>query len=149
MQRLSLQDLHPKTPLLECWTGTIVQLLYVLSELGMPTGPGDPSCSLGGVGHCFWPFSQGTLQYLLKELILDSRVFMGKSKGIPAGSHQFRKFAASYSQKFLALSSDHCEVLRKRMGCKSLTILGKVYIDEVPSLSYPCAVPLGTVLPNL
>ncbi|CAL4146781.1 unnamed protein product, partial [Meganyctiphanes norvegica] len=55
------------------------------------------------------------------ELILDSRV----------------KFAASYSQKFLALSSDHCEVLRKRMGCKSLTILGKVYIDDVPSLSYP------------
>ncbi|CAL4066384.1 unnamed protein product, partial [Meganyctiphanes norvegica] len=78
------------------------------------------------VGHCFWPLSQGTLQYLLKELILDSRVFMGKSKGIPAGSHQFRKFAASYSQKFLALSSDHCEVLRKRMGCKSLKILGKL-----------------------
>ncbi|CAL4148000.1 unnamed protein product, partial [Meganyctiphanes norvegica] len=28
VQRLSLQDLHPKTPLLECWTGIIVQMLF-------------------------------------------------------------------------------------------------------------------------
>ena len=102
-----------------------------------------------GDSLCFWPYSQCTLERLLKDLIRESRNFVGKTTEIQSSSHQFRKFAASYSKKFLALSSDHCDVLRRRMGCASMRILNKVYIDEVPSLSLACAVPLGTVLPDV
>ena len=60
------------------------------------------------------------------------------------GPHQMRKFAASYS---LHLGHD-TEVVRKKMGFSSLSILKKNYLGpSVPPLLMPCVLPGGSHIP--
>ena len=64
---------------------------------------------------------------------------------VPGGPHHLRKFAASYSWAFLIRSLVQEKLLAHRMGCKSLSVLKRVYIREVPPLEFSCVFPLGTL----
>ena len=103
-------------------------------------------CSLAspsGVG--IWPYSRSALSNLVTSVISEARVFAGRSDVVPGGPHHLRKFAASYSRAFLIRSPDQEKLLARRMGCKNLSVLKRVYIREVPPLEFSCVFPLGTL----
>ena len=103
-------------------------------------------CSLAspsGVG--IWPYSRSALSNLVTSVISEARVFAGRSDVVPGGPHHLRKFAASYSRAFLIRSPGQEKLLARRMGCKNLSVLKRVYIREVPPLEFSCVFPLGTL----
>ena len=95
--------------------------------------------------NCFWPWGKIEMTYVFKSLVADARNFAGIPDEVPIGPHQMRKFAASYSRTYLH-STD--EGLFKKMGCKSMSVLKKCYISNVPPVRFSCVVPLGTLLAN-
>ena len=99
--------------------------------------------SPSGVG--FWPFSRSALSNLVSSVFSEARVFAGWSDVVPVGPHHLRKFAASYSRAFLIRSPGLEKLLARRMGCKNLSVLKRVYIREVPPLEFSCVFPLGTL----
>ena len=94
----------------------------------------------------FWPFNQVLLSGFFTDLIRASRIFVEKYEQVTYGTHQMRKLAASYCKKYLIHDKSDEAVLMKRMGCRSMSILNRVYINEVPDLLLPCVVPLGSVV---
>ena len=104
-----------------------------------------PSVSNSRDNRCFWSLSQGSLSYLFVKLVKSALRFAGRSDKVRIGPHQMRKLAASYSRNFLGGSAEKDSLLMKRMGCSSLTVLQKVYFNDVPCVDFPCVVPLGTV----
>ena len=104
-----------------------------------------PSVTNSKDDRCFWSISQGSLPHLFVKLIRKALQFAGRPAKISVGPHQMRKLAASYSRNFLGGSAEKDSVLMKRMGCSSLSILQKVYFNDVPLVDFPCVVPLGTV----
>ena len=93
----------------------------------------------------FWPMSGKALTLEFKKLIKDSRKFVGKSDKVACGPHQMKKLACSYSKKYFPRSS---KLLFKRVGSKSMNVLNRCYIKEVPALRFSCVLPLGTVRPR-
>ena len=61
------------------------------------------------------------------------------------GPHQFRKLASSLSRKFF---QEPEKVLYRKMGSKSMSVLTRSYIRDVPGVRHTCVVPLGTLYPN-
>ena len=94
----------------------------------------------------FWPFNQVLLSGFFTDLIRASRVFVEKYEQVTYGTHQMRKLAASYCKKYLIHDKSDEAVLMKRMGCRSMSVLNRVYINEVPDLLLPCVVPLGSIV---
>ena len=85
-----------------------------------------------------------TLSSWFISLVKDCRSRDGLPTDISVGPHQMRKFAASYS---LHLGHD-TEVVRKKMGFSSLSILKKNYLGpSVPPLLMPCVLPGGSHIP--
>ena len=69
--------------------------------------------------------------------------------GNPAiGPHQGRKLAASYGLLLCNNLRDE-RALMHAMGFSSLSVLRKVYINNVPPLSHKCVVPGGTYIPGV
>ena len=64
---------------------------------------------------------------------------------IKIGSHQIRKLAVSLSWKYFQGPK---KKLCDWVGTRSFKTLNKIYIRDVDSVSFPCQVPLGTLLPN-
>ena len=64
---------------------------------------------------------------------------------VTIGTHHLRKFAISLSWKFFKASEQD---LFNKVGSKSMVTLLSTYIRDVPGVSVPCVVPLGTLMPN-
>ena len=62
-----------------------------------------------------------------------------------ASVHDLRKFACSYSRKYLYCSS---KSLAKRVGSKSFSTLDNRYIRVAPRVRATFQVPLGTIQPT-
>jgi len=91
-----------------------------------------------------WMDSKEILSYAISSLIIEARAAAGHTDFVKCGPHHLRKFAASYSKACWGRSFK--QVLFKRMGSKSMTVLNRVYVNDVPRLSVPCVVPMGTVI---
>ena len=65
------------------------------------------------------------------------------------GPHQMRKFAASYSTLVMRSSNLPEKLLLDRMGCKTMSVLKRTYINKVPRLSFKVVVPVGTFSPEI
>ena len=93
------------------------------------------------LSHRFWILSRGDLSKQFQLLVRDSRKFVDKDMSVPMGPHQMRKLACSYSKKFWPHASSS---LFTATGSKSMNVLSRCYIRDVPPLRYPCVLPLGT-----
>ena len=97
--------------------------------------------TIKALSHRFWILSRGDLSKQFRLLVRDSRQFVGKDLSVPMGPHQMRKLACSYSKKFWPRASS---TLFTATGSKSMNVLSRCYIRDVPPLRYPCVLPLGT-----
>ena len=59
-----------------------------------------------------------------------------------------RKLAASYSAKMIGSSTAGERKLMDRMGCASMNVLKRTYINNVPNLSHTVVLPAGTFIPS-
>ena len=60
---------------------------------------------------------------------------------ISIGPHHMRKLAASYSAIMMGESRSSERILMDRVGFKSMTVLEKNYISNVPELKFKYVVP--------
>ena len=91
-----------------------------------------------------WPLDTQGLSKLFKSTVFQSRHRVQMMDNITIGPHHMRKLAASYSAIMMGDSRGLERVLMDRMGYKSMKVLKKNYISNVPDLKFKCVVPLGT-----
>ena len=94
-----------------------------------------------------WPGKHSQLSSLIRKSILASIGMSALPNVEPfkIGSHQIRKLAVSLSWKYFQGPK---KKLCDWVGTRSFQTLFKIYIRDVDSVSFPCQVPLGTLLPN-
>ena len=81
------------------------------------------------------------------KVVVCSQDYAQAPRASSIGPHQGRKYAASYG--FMCCNSIEDEkILMQDMGCSSLVVLRKVYINPVPPLTHPCVVPGGIYIPG-
>ena len=78
-----------------------------------------------------------------------ARHFAGDMTDVPMGPHQMRKFAASYSSMMLTTPTVTVQKMLTRMGCKTMNVLKRTYIRQVPNVSVKTVLPVGTFVPAL
>ena len=72
--------------------------------------------------------------------------YVGGSRSPPKVTvHDLRKFACSYSRKYLPGTKSS---LAKRVGSRAFTVLDRTYIRDVPRVEATFQVPLGTIMPS-
>ena len=92
-----------------------------------------------------WTLRQSQLSKVFIDLVTEALMASGSHRNnISIGPHQGRKFAASLSKFYLKCSD---EELALWMGCKTIKVLQKHYINEVPRVRFRCVVPMGIVSP--
>ena len=91
-----------------------------------------------------WMHSKSILSYMVSSLIIEARVVADRSDDVRVGPHHLRKFAASYCKA--NWESSYKQVLYKRMGSKSMSVLARDYISNVDPLTVSCVVPMGTIV---
>ena len=94
-----------------------------------------------------WLLDTQGLSKLFKSTVFQSRHRVQMLDNISIGPHHMRKLAASYSAVMMGDSRGLERVLMDRMGYKSMKVLKKNYISNVPDLKFKCVVPLGTYTP--
>ena len=98
-----------------------------------------------------WYVRKSAIFCLVRDTIKDSFRFDPRShaggfdENTPVKCHDLRKFACSYSRKYLDRNS---KSLARRVGSKTFTTLYNCYICEVPRIKLTFQVPLGTVKPT-
>ena len=98
-----------------------------------------------------WYLRKSAISYLVRATIKDSFRFGSRSHAgrvdvnAYVSCHHFRKFACSYSRKYVDRTSMS---LARRVGSKTFTTLNNCYIREVPRISLTFQVPLGTIKPK-
>ena len=98
-----------------------------------------------------WYLRKSAISWLVRETINDSIKFGSRShagsfdESTPVKCHDFRKFACSYSRKYVDRTS---KSLAQRVGSKTFTTLKNCYIREVPEIKLTFQVPLGTIKPT-
>ena len=95
-----------------------------------------------------WAHNGKALTNLFKTTLFQARHQAGFSEVVSTGPHQMRKLAASYSAKMVGNSPTGVRKLRDRMGCASMSVLKRTYINDVPDLSFRVVLPAGTYVPN-
>ena len=95
-----------------------------------------------------WKTDTTGLSKLFSATVLQSRQRLNIRELVPMGPHQARKLAASYSSVMMGSSKDLEKTLMERMGCSSMNVLKKNYINIVPDLTFKCVLPLGTFSPS-
>ena len=94
-----------------------------------------------------WLLDTQGLSKLFKATVFQSRHRVQMMDNISIGPHHMRKLAASYSAVLMGDSRGLERVLMDRMGYKSMKVLKKNYISNVPDLKFKCVVPVGTYSP--
>ena len=103
----------------------------------------------GSITRPLWPHSSKVLTNMFIATILQAKHFAGNLANVPIGPHQMRKFAASYSAKMLMLSEIEETKVMERMGCKTMNVLKRHYINHIPNVSFKIVIPAGTFIPAL
>ena len=81
------------------------------------------------------------------NVIVCSQEFAQIPRAASIGPHQGRKLAASYG--FMCCNSLRDEqILMQALGCSSLQVMRRVYINPVPPLRHACVVPGGVYIPG-
>ena len=88
-----------------------------------------------------WPLDTQGLSKLFKSTVFQSRHRVQIMVNISIGPHHMRKLAASYSAVMMGDSRSSERILMDRVGFKSMTVLEKNYISNVPELKFKCVVP--------
>ena len=101
-----------------------------------------PSTSMKGM---FWPMPQTALSNLLVRAIKDSVSRAGKEVPDDIGCHQIRKLSVSLSFNEFKSVRSKSDLLPRRVGSKSMTVLKRFYITSVPKPKYKISLPLGTL----
>ena len=95
-----------------------------------------------------WNLTSAKLSKIFIATIMQARARLGLLNNMSIGPHQVRKLAASYSFLLVGNSKSLESTLMERMGCASMSVLKKNYINSVPDLRFKCVVPIGTFIPN-
>ena len=99
----------------------------------------------------FWLIRKSDISLLVRDNIKTSFRFAPRTHaGVSAlntkvSVHDLRKFACSYSRKYLVYPR---AALAKRVGSKSFAVLDRCYIRDVPRVEETFQVPLGTIKPD-
>ena len=100
------------------------------------------------VNSPLWSLDGKGLSGLFKSTVLQARLRAGLSEVVSIGPHHMRKLAASYSARMIGSSPEGERKLMDRMGCASMNVLKRTYINNVPSLSFKVVLPAGTFVPD-
>ena len=99
----------------------------------------------------FWLIRKSEISLLVRDNITTSFRFAPHTHAgvsdpnTKVSVHDLRKFACSYSRKYLAFPR---AALANRVGSKSFITLDKCYIRDVPRVQATFQVPLGTIKPE-
>ena len=96
----------------------------------------------------FWTVGCAKLSRLFITCVSNSLNYAHVPPVDDIGPHQMRKLAASYCVRMMGTDSSLRQKMLDRMGCKSFTVLKKVYIQDVPDLDTRCVLPVGTYVPT-
>ena len=91
-----------------------------------------------------WPWKLKKMAEMTNLMIEDACRWKEYKLPIKKGLHGVRKLAASYSQAFIT-SQDDKDLLAKRMGSKTHSVLYRKYVFQVDPLDITFVVPLGTI----
>ena len=100
------------------------------------------------VNSPLWSLDGKGLSGLFKSTVLQARLRAGLSEVVSIGPHHMRKLAASYSARMIGSSPEGERKLMDRMGCASMNVLKRTYINNVPLLSFKVVLPAGTFVPD-
>ena len=107
----------------------------------------------GSINRSLWPLPSKDLTKSLTKMFISTTVQAKHSAGdlsdVPIGPHQMRKFAASYSAKMINSSVEGERKLMERMGCKTMSVLKRHYINNIPRVSLKMVIPVGTCVPDI
>ena len=101
----------------------------------------------GSINRPLWSGSSKTLSKLFISTALQAKHFAGDLSEVPIGPHQMRKFAASYSARMVGSSVEGERKVMERMGCKTMSVLKRHYINKIPNISFKMVIPAGTFIP--
>ena len=94
-----------------------------------------------------WSQTGKGLSGLFTSTVLQARHHAGVMDDSPVSPHQMRKLAASYSARMIGSSASGERRLMDRMGCSSMNVLKRTYINDVPVLGFKVVLPAGTFIP--
>ena len=96
-----------------------------------------------------WSSDKAELSKLFVSTANTARRSAGDVSDLKVHPHQMRKFAASYSALMMRSTNLPEQKLLDRMGCKTMSVLNRTYINKVPRLTFKAVVPLGTFSPDV
>ena len=99
--------------------------------------------------HSLWSLDTVALSKIFVRAANKARRSAGDVSDLPVHPHQMRKFAASYSALMIRSSNLPEQKLLDRMGCKTMSVLNRTYINKVPRLTFKAVVPMGTFSPDV
>ena len=102
----------------------------------------------GSINRPLWSGSSKSLTKLFISTALQAKHFTGDLSVVPIGPHQMRKFAASYSARMVGSSVEGERKVMERMGCKTMSVLKRHYINNIPNVSFKMVIPAGTFVPT-
>ena len=142
------KDFKPPMPAMECLAGNSVfdarlcpvkALQSYLAIIRPVTGSAK--------NQPLWSYNTVDLSKMFVSTVRRARRMAGDTADIPMGPHQMRKFAASYSALIMRSINLPQKILLDRMGCKTMSVLNRTYINKVPRLNFKAVVPVGTFSP--
>ena len=80
---------------------------------------------------------------------LQAKHFSGELEEVAIGPHHMRKFAASYSARMINVSAATEKKVMERMGCKTMNVLKRHYINNIPNIKFKTVIPAGTFVPSV
>ena len=101
----------------------------------------------GSINRPLWSGSSKNLTKLFISTTLQAKHFAGDLSVVPIGPHHMRKFAASYSARMVGSSVEGERKVMERMGCKTMSVLKRHYINNIPNISFKMVIPAGTFIP--
>ena len=103
----------------------------------------------GSINRPLWTHSSKVLTNMFISTALQAKHFSGELEEVSIGPHHMRKFAASYSAKMITNSMATEKEVMERMGCKTMNVLKRHYINNIPNIKFKTVIPAGTFIPSL
>ena len=103
----------------------------------------------GSISRPLWTHSSKNLTNMFISTVVQAKHFAGDLSVNPVGPHQMRKFAASYSAKMVLSSVEGERKVMERMGCKTMSVLKRHYINNIPYIRFKAVFPAGTFIPDV
>ena len=102
----------------------------------------------GSITRPLWNHSSKVLTNMFISTTLQAKHFSGELEEVAIGPHHMRKFAASYSAMMIKVSMATEKKVMERMGCKTMNVLKRHYINNIPNINFKTVIPAGTFVPS-